>query len=77
MQVDILEFHNSVHFRIPNSKSTFLLRHPVQTRQNTTGQNTNCQNTKYKCNKIQMEQNANRTKCKNTKIPKYKYLVFQ
>ena len=32
--------------------------------------------TKYKCNKIQMEQNTNRTKCKNTKTPKYKYLVF-
>ena len=43
----------------------------IQTRQNTTEQNTSCQNTnvtKYKCNIIQMEQNTDRTKCKNSKI---------
>ena len=43
----------------------------IQIRQNPKGQNINCQNTnvtKYKCNKIQMEQNTKRTKCNNTKI---------
>ena len=29
---------------------------------------TNYKRTKYKCNKIQMQQNTNRTKCKNSKI---------
>ena len=41
----------------------------IQTGQNTKEQNTNCQNTnvtKYKCNK-KMEQNTNRTTCKNSK----------
>ena len=40
----------------------------IQTQQNPKVQNTNCENinvTKYKCNKIQIEQNS--------KIPKYKH----
>ena len=44
-----------------NAKNT-----KIQTQQNTKVQNTNIK--KYKYNEIQMQQNANRTKCKNTKI---------
>ena len=50
----------------------------IQTRQNTTEQNTNCQNTnvtKYTCKKIQMEQNTDRAKCKNSKIQKDKIRI--
>ena len=57
-------FHNT-------NRTKYNKKFKIQTRQNTKEQNTNCQNTivtKYKCNKIQMEQNTNRTECKNTKI---------
>ena len=63
-------FHNT-------NRTKYNKKFKIQTRQNTKEQNTNCQNifvTKYKCNKIQMGQNANRTKYK---IPKYKHDKIQ
>ena len=71
--VKIQIFHNT-------NRTKYNKKSKIQTRQNTKEQNTNCQNTnvtKYNFNKIQMEQNINRTKCKNSKIRKYKHGIIQ
>ena len=51
-------FHNT-------NRTKYNYKFKIQKGQNTKEQNTNCENTnvtKYKCNKIQMEQNTNATK---------------
>ena len=55
-------FHNT-------NRTIYNKKFKILTRQNAKEQNTNCQNTivtKYKCNKIQMGRNKNRTKYKTT-----------
>ena len=63
-------FHNT-------NRTKYNKKFKIKTRQNTKKQNTNCQYTivtKYKCNKIQMGQNTNKTKYKN---PEYKHDKIQ
>ena len=60
--------HTHARLILKQSSTKIKMIAEIQTWQNTKGQHTNCQNanlTKYKCNKIQMEQNTNRKKCKN------------